>query len=221
MQDHTNCGKNESSMLVGTSARTTCALLALSLAAAFACSGRRSASDTATEPRPDGNATPEPRPDEGTATPATPDGEAGPDTGAAAVDGGSADATAPQFAVRWSVQSLFGGERIEITPDGQVLYVILGGPATGGQGQEYRGTATAAEMETLRRTFEENEVCELESERETGIPDEGHPTLQVALPGMECMVSMWDGEWLEREGPKACQEAVHAIARRLVPAAAP
>jgi hypothetical protein len=29
---------------------------------------------------------------------------------------------------------------------------------------------------------------------------------------------LWDGEWLERDGPRACQEALHAIARRFVPA---
>jgi hypothetical protein len=130
----------------------------------------------------------------------------------------AAPASIPGLVARWSVQSLWGGERIEIGAGGEMLYVILAGAGSpGSQDREYRGTATPEELERLRSTLAENGVCDLRSERETGIPDEGHPTLDVAFPDLQCTVSMWDGEWLERPAPRACQEAVHALARRLVP----
>jgi hypothetical protein len=189
------------------------------LAAFLACSARRTGSDTTSVPQPDGvDALPA---ESGPAveTPATNDGGSGPAPEAVAAPGDGGAANASSVAVRWSVQSLFGGERIEISADGQVLYVVLAGPGSpGGQQQEYHGTLTPAELEGLRKTFDDNDLCEIESERETGIMDEGHPALEVHFPGMECTISLWDGEWLERSAPKACQEALHALARRFVPA---
>jgi hypothetical protein len=205
------------------------------LAALLGCSARRTGADTATVPQPDGRdaAPAETGPtvavDSATTadTSATPPADVAVPADASAVpvetsvaapgDAGAADAS--PVVVRWNVSTLWGGERIEISAGGQVLYVVLAGPGSpGGREQEYRGTATPAEMEGLRKTFDDNDVCDIESERETGIPDEGHPTLQVSFPGMECTISLWDGEWLERDKPRACQEALHAIARRFVPA---
>jgi hypothetical protein len=194
------------------------------LAALLGCSARRTGADTATVPQPDGHdavpaetgptaaadsataADTSASPPEDAAAPADASSTAPVETSSAA-PGDAGAAVASPVVVRWGVATLWGGERIEISADGQVLYVVLAGPGSpGGREQEYRGTATPAEMEGLRKTFE------------TGIPDEGHPTLQVSFPGMECTISLWDGEWLERDEPRACQEALHAIARRFVPA---
>jgi len=163
----------------------------LLVAAGAACSGGHRGSDTSTVPETGG--------------------------GSSMASGAAADGVV----ARWGVETLWGGERIEISADGSVLYVVLVGAAGRGQpDQEYRGTVTADDLVRLRRTFEEHDLCELRSGRD-GIPDEGFPSLTVAFPGLACTVALWDGEWLEGDDARPCQELLHELARRFLPAASP
>jgi hypothetical protein len=142
--------------------------------------------------------------------PATPEPTTGPTPGPTELP--------PETVVlEWGVsQGLWGTERLAVRADGGITYDFE--PVQGRDLAPVHGTAalSSEELEALRRTLAEQDVCSLQSER-PGIPDEGMPRLTLAFPDLECSVQLWDGEW--RDGAQAgpCAVAVQGLVQRARP----
>lgn len=123
-----------------------------------------------------------------------------------------ADSQVPEGVVlHWGVsQGLWGAEVLEVKADGEVtLHFDPADPAQ--ETVDGSFDLTPEEMETLRRTLEEHDVCDIESGRD-GIPDEGHPGLNVSWGSIQCRVSAWDGEW-DEDAPEILA-AINELRRR-------
>jgi hypothetical protein len=76
-----------------------------------------------------------------------------------------------------------------------------------------QGSVTAQERAQLVVVLRDNDFCALRSKREAGLADEAMPTIAVQLPeGLDCKVTMWDGEWHEDPKARACLQHVEKLA---------
>jgi hypothetical protein len=113
--------------------------------------------------------------------------------------------------VSWGGTSHFGSDSFTIRADG-TLRKELTRP---GQPVEVEtGTATAAELGALQDALEAAGCCALASQREIGVPDEGHTTLALAFPDLACVVSLWDNEWHELPAAARCGEVLEPLRSR-------
>lgn len=117
-----------------------------------------------------------------------------------------------KLALRWSVsQGLWGDEVFEVRQDGTGHYSFV--PV--GQkelGQELDVKVSPEALAKLADTARRVGFCTERSSRD-GIPDEGMPTLALQLPGVACKVTLWDGEWSDRSGPREVARLVAAMHR--------
>jgi hypothetical protein len=123
----------------------------------------------------------------------------------------AARADAPdRVVVRWHVaQEGFGTETLEVRRDGRVSYSHLPVDPDSPVLSEGHTQLSAAELGALVRTIREARVCPLRSER-AGLPYEGQATLELAAEELDCSITMWDGEWVERGRP--VWDAIRAVA---------
>jgi hypothetical protein len=113
--------------------------------------------------------------------------------------------------LHWGVsQGLWGAEVLDVKADGEVTLHF--DPADPNE-ETIDGSfeLTPEELETLRRTLEEHDVCDIESGRD-GVPDEGRPGLRVSWGALQCRVSAWDGEW--RDDAPEILAAIDELRRR-------
>jgi hypothetical protein len=116
----------------------------------------------------------------------------------------------PEVVLRWSVsQALWGAEVFEVKADGSAHYSFT----RGGPGEGARSFDVVVTPEALAQVAAAARRVGLCSERSTrnGIPDEGRPTLALALPGISCAVTLWDEEWAQRAGAHEVARLVAAI----------
>jgi hypothetical protein len=96
--------------------------------------------------------------------------------------------------------------------DGTAEYSSSGGP----QGSvKVTGKVPPEELEQLAALLEENDFCSNVSTRSSGVPDEAHPSASVRMHGIDCKVSMWDGEFRDDEEAKRSLAAIEALGSRL------
>jgi hypothetical protein len=117
---------------------------------------------------------------------------------------------APGIVIRWSVnQALWGAEVFEVKTDGRAHYAFT--PAGSRAGARSFDVAVPPEaMAHVAAIARRVGFCSERSKRD-GIPDEGMPTLALALPGISCAVTLWDGEWDERVGAHEVARLVAAM----------
>lgn len=118
----------------------------------------------------------------------------------------SATGTSP-FLVRWTVsQGLWGREVFEVKRDRVGHYEFV--PAGDRTAKSRDITASVEALDAIARAARASSFCADKSSR-LGIPDEGKPTLELHLDGVDCTVSLWDGEWRERQ--KTVMDLVQAL----------
>ncbi len=81
--------------------------------------------------------------------------------------------------------------------------------------QVKRGTISPAELRALRDSLAAAGCCSLASQRQVGVPDEGHTNLNVGFMGLVCRVSLWDNEWHQQATAAACAKLLDPLRRRL------
>lgn len=113
----------------------------------------------------------------------------------------------------WSVsQALWGEETLTIDRVGNARYdfeSVEGRPAIHASrrlGKE--------ELDPLAAATRAPSFCALRSARD-GIPDEGQPSLRIAMGGSRCTVTLWDGEWEEMTAAQPAHAAVARIIARM------
>lgn len=86
----------------------------------------------------------------------------------------------------------------------------------------WAATLTPAEMEAFRRAMAERHLCSVRSRR-LGIPDEATQMISACLPGVECEIMAWAGEWEATPDGKAILRAlddvIDAVLKRGAPGA--
>lgn len=113
----------------------------------------------------------------------------------------------------WGVsQALWGAEIFQVQLDGVVHYTFEPGFNEYLEAIDVTMTLSDAQLAELRQTLVDHDFCDIESERELGIPDEGRPNVAVDWGDINCSVSLWDGEW--RENPDAA--AIVAVIRATI-----
>ena len=116
------------------------------------------------------------------------------------------------LAVRWAVsQGLWGEEVFEIQESGLAHYTFV--PVTGHTlaPVDASTTLTESQLGELRDVLNDSGFCDIEPEREAGIPDEGRPSLSVDSGSINCTVSLWDGEWDDNPDADAVASKIRAL----------
>ena len=114
--------------------------------------------------------------------------------------------------LQWAVsQGLWGEEVFEVQENGLAHYTFV--PVTGHTLAPVDASTTLTEdqLEELREVLEDNDFCDIEAEREAGIPDEGRPTLSVDWESINCSVTLWDGDWSDISDADAVATAIRAL----------
>lgn len=121
----------------------------------------------------------------------------------------SATTIASGPAIRWGVsQGLWGTETFEVGQDGRGHYRFQ--PVGPGETKDYEVQVSAAQLDAIGKEAEASSFCDEKSSR-LGIPDEGKPSLSIQRGSVHCEVTLWDGEWSERPGPKKVSGMVFAL----------
>ncbi|NUO49641.1 MAG: hypothetical protein HOV80_12360, partial [Polyangiaceae bacterium] len=98
--------------------------------------------------------------------------------------------------LRFGVGHMGGSTFFVVHSDGTAEYSSSGGP----QGSvKVTGKVPPEELEQLAALLQENDFCSNVSTRSTGVPDEAFPSASVRMHGIDCKVSMWDGEFRDDE----------------------
>jgi hypothetical protein len=121
---------------------------------------------------------------------------------------------APGIALRWSVkQGLWGEEIFEVRDDGHAHYSFVrpGGPSSP-ESCALDVLVPPAAMARIAAAARRVDFCAERSKRD-GNPDEGMPTLELSLPGVACMVTLWDSEWDQRPGAREVARLVSELHR--------
>ncbi len=128
-------------------------------------------------------------------------------------DASAATSLPGAVALRWSVsQGLWGTEVFEVMRGGNAHYSFE--PVGGGPGaKSFDVTVTQAQLDDIAGAAGRWKLCDEMSSR-LGVPDEGRPTLVLSLGDVRCSVTMWDGEWRERKGPREIAAKVVALHQR-------
>ena len=114
--------------------------------------------------------------------------------------------------LRYGVSHMGGSIAFEVKDDGAAEYTATAGP-TGNK--HVRATATKEEIASLASVLRANRFCSLSSSRSKGVPDEARPSVRVRLQGLDCAVTLWDGEWHDDPAARACLSAVEDLGRAL------
>jgi hypothetical protein len=110
--------------------------------------------------------------------------------------------------VAWSVaHPHWGTEAVLVRRDGRARY-LLDPPNGGGAPVRAELTLPREDVAELERRLVAARPCDLASTRRTGRTHESRPTLEVALPGARCAVTLWFDEWRESERARAAAEIV-------------
>jgi hypothetical protein len=96
-----------------------------------------------------------------------------------------------RFLLEYGGASRFGADSFTIDRAGAMRFE---GTHDGERTIETTGAATPTELEKLANGLRSNRCCELRSERELGVPDEGHTHMRLGFDGLSCDVSLWDNE---------------------------
>jgi hypothetical protein len=108
----------------------------------------------------------------------------------------------------WSVaHPHWGTEAVLVRRDGRARY-LLDPPNGGGPPVRAEVTLPPDDVAELERRLVAARPCELASTRRAGRPHESRPTLEVAIPGARCAVTLWFDEWRESERARASAEVV-------------
>jgi hypothetical protein len=114
--------------------------------------------------------------------------------------------------LRFGVGHMGGSTAFVVKSDGTAEYTEEGGP----NGKlKVTAKATPEELQKLAALLEENDFCSLVSMRSTGVPDEAHPSASVRMHGIDCKVSMWDGEFRDDEEAKRSLAAIEGLGSKL------
>lgn len=114
--------------------------------------------------------------------------------------------------LRFGVGHRGGSTWFVVRSDGTAEYAEEGGPKP-----QIKVTAkvTPAELEQLAAFLQENDFCSNVSTRSSGVPDEAHPSASVRMHGIDCKVSMWDGEFRDDEAAGRALAAIEAFGAKL------
>jgi len=108
----------------------------------------------------------------------------------------------------WSVaHPHWGTEAVLVRRDGRARY-LLDPPNGGGPPVRAEVTLPPDDVAELERRLTAARPCELASTRRAGRTHESRPTLEVAIPGARCAVTLWFDEWRESERARATSEIV-------------
>ena len=112
----------------------------------------------------------------------------------------------------WRSSHAFGGTEIfEVQSDGFVHYTFEPGFNETPAPIDATVRLSETQLEELRQTLSDHDFCDIESEREMGIPDEGRANVAVDWGEVNCSVSMWDGEWRENSDAAAVAAAIRTL----------
>ena len=120
-----------------------------------------------------------------------------------------------QPVVSFGGASRFGASSFMILPTGSARSSFT---APGKPAKVRTGMLAPRELAVLRDQLMKSGCCSLESQRTTGVPDEGHTNLNIGFPGLICSVSLWDNEWRELPAAAKCSRLLERIEKRLEPA---
>jgi hypothetical protein len=120
--------------------------------------------------------------------------------------------------LEWYVsQALWGEERLTIDESGLVKYHFTS--ADSHVPPRHRAARLSeAQVNRLGKMMQQRHCCQLKSHRD-GIPDEGQPSLRLDFPlygDLRCQVSLWDGEWRDRQEAAACSLPVENLRKTFV-----
>jgi hypothetical protein len=88
----------------------------------------------------------------------------------------------------------WGTEALLVREDGVARY-LLDPPHGGGAPVRAERRIAAEDMRDLRARLRDARPCALRSRRRGGREHESRPTLELAVDGARCTVSLWYGEW--------------------------
>lgn len=110
--------------------------------------------------------------------------------------------------LRFGVGHRGGSVDFVVKRDGTAEYRESGGP----EGDiEVTGKVAPETLKELSVILQKSGFCSLVSSRSTGVPDEARPSAAVRLPGLDCRVQMWDGEFREDAAAQAALRAIEEI----------
>lgn len=114
--------------------------------------------------------------------------------------------------LQYGVGYMGGQTSFEVHADGSAEYEA---DEPGGKKKHVRARATPAEIDALAKVLREHHFCGLTSHRSRGVPDEARPTIRARIAGLDCAVTLWDGEWRDDADAFACLRAVEAFGSTL------
>ena len=110
--------------------------------------------------------------------------------------------------LRFGVGHMGGSVDFVVKSDGTAEYRESGGP----EGDvEVTGEVAPEAMSELAALHETNGFCTLVPAQSAGVPDEARPSAAVRLPGLDCRVQMWDGEFRDDAAAQAALRAIEQI----------
>ncbi len=96
--------------------------------------------------------------------------------------------------LEWKLHNrAYGDEELTVMSNGRARYLYTPNVPTR-PGERGEATLTTTRFREARLALERAHACALRSERE-GEPYEPQGTLRLALPNLQCSVTLWDGEW--------------------------
>ncbi|APR86014.1 Hypothetical protein A7982_11363 [Minicystis rosea] len=178
-------------------------------ASSAACTHSAPAQPTAASPKPpSADASPEP-----------PSKDASPSPPQASANAPDAPTPPPppkmdaDLVLRWrAAQPLWGEEIFEVHPDGRAHYSFVPTRGRNGPARAQQVKVSEEALARLAETARRVGFCAMQWQR-YGIPDEAAPTLVLKLPGVSCGVTLWDGEWEQRPGPREIAQIVKEMSK--------
>lgn len=118
----------------------------------------------------------------------------------------------PPEVLRFGVGHMSGSYHFVVFEDGHASYEERGG---GRPEKKVETTVTKEELAALAKTLRDHDLCGKRGSSRKAVPDEARPSVAVRLEGLDCRVTMLDGEWRDDEHAKAALAAIEAFGRSI------
>lgn len=114
-----------------------------------------------------------------------------------------------------SVSHFEGSYELAVWENGHARHTSSGGHGIKGDAKTVATRLDGDDIEALVKILRERKFCALKAADRPGVPDEARPRIEVHYGGLDCTISMWDGQWHETEDARESLEAVEALAKRV------